>query len=85
MAEELSSAVTLDALAFGAHPDDVELSCAGTLVKLQSLGYRVGVVALSAGEPGTRGDPGIRAREFARAAGIMKLAAYRILDLPDVN
>ena len=53
--------MTLDALAFGAHADDVELSCGGTLIKLAGMGYKTGVVALTRGETGTRGSAEIRA------------------------
>ena len=53
----------LDALAIGAHPDDIELSVSGTLIKLAELGYRVGVVDMVRGELGSRGTPAIRARE----------------------
>jgi bacillithiol biosynthesis deacetylase BshB1 len=77
--------VNLDALAFGAHADDVELACGGTLIKLGALGHRTGVVALTRGEMGTRGGPEIRAREFDRAAGIMGLAAHAMLDIPDAR
>ena len=45
----------LDILAFGAHPDDVELGCAGTLAKEISLGKKVGIIDLTQGELGTRG------------------------------
>jgi bacillithiol biosynthesis deacetylase BshB1 len=75
----------LDALAFGAHPDDVELTCAGTLIKLNKKGYSTGVVALTQGELGTRGDIKIRAREFAAAAEIMNVKVHQILNLPDGN
>ena len=54
--------MNLDALAFGAHADDVELSCGGTLIKLGALGHRTGAVALTRGEMGTRGTPEIRAQ-----------------------
>jgi bacillithiol biosynthesis deacetylase BshB1 len=73
----------LDALAFGAHADDVELSCGGTLVKLAELGYKTGVVALTQGEMATRGSAEIRAREFMNAAKIMGLTAHQMLDIPD--
>ena len=75
--------MTLDALAFGAHADDAELSCGGTLIKLAGMGYKTGVVVLTRGETGTRGSAEIRAREFAKAAEVMGLAAYKMLDLPD--
>jgi bacillithiol biosynthesis deacetylase BshB1 len=77
--------VNLDALAFGAHADDVELSCGGTLIKLGALGHRTGAVALTQGEMGTRGGPEIRAREFDRAAEIMGLSAHEMLDIPDAR
>ncbi len=73
----------LDAVAFGAHPDDVELGCGGTLIKLGALGHQTGVVALTRGEMGTRGSAEIREREFAAAARVMGLAAHKALDMPD--
>jgi bacillithiol biosynthesis deacetylase BshB1 len=73
----------LDALAFGAHPDDVELGCGGTMIKLGDLGYSTGVVALTRGEMGTRGTPEIRAREFAGAARVMGVSVHKALDIPD--
>jgi bacillithiol biosynthesis deacetylase BshB1 len=75
--------VKLDAIAFGAHPDDVELGCGGTIIKLGALGYRTGVVALTRGEMGTRGSAEIRAREFAAAARVMGVAVHKALDIPD--
>ncbi len=75
--------MTLDALAFGAHADDAELSCGGTLIKLAGMGYKTGVVALTRGETGTRGSAETRAREFAKAAEVMGLAAHKMLDIPD--
>lgn len=75
--------MTLDALAFGAHADDAELSCGGTLIKLAGMGYKTGVVVLTRGETGTRGSAEIRAQEFAKAAEVMGLAAHKMLDLPD--
>jgi bacillithiol biosynthesis deacetylase BshB1 len=75
--------MTLDALAFGAHADDAELSCGGTLIKLAGMGYKTGVVVLTRGETGTRGSAEIRAREFAKAAEVMGLAAHKMLDIPD--
>jgi len=75
--------VELDALAIGAHADDVELSCSGTIIKLGALGYKTGVIALTRGEMATRGSAEIRAREFAQAGEIMGLAAHRMLDIPD--
>ena len=77
--------MNLDVLAFGAHPDDVELTCAGTVIKLNRKGYSTGVISLTRGELGTRGDSEIRAREFAAAAEIMNVDVHRMLDLPDGN
>ena len=53
--------VTLDALAFGAHADDVELACSGTIIKLGVLGYKTGIITLTQGEMATRGSAEIRA------------------------
>ncbi len=73
----------LDALAFGAHADDVELSCSGTIIKLGASGYKTGVITLTRGETATRGSAKIRAREFAHSAEIMGLASHKMLDIPD--
>jgi bacillithiol biosynthesis deacetylase BshB1 len=73
----------LDVLAFGAHPDDVELGVGGTLVKLAELGYRTGVVDMSRGELGSRGTPQIRAKEAQAAAKVMKLTVRENLKLGD--
>lgn len=78
-----SSETQLDVLAVFSHPDDAELSVAGTLLKLKSLGYRTGVCDLTRGEMGTRGTPEIRAHEAAEAARIMKLDARMNLEQPD--
>jgi len=75
--------MSLDVLAFGAHADDAELACGGTLIKLASRGYKTGVIALTQGETGTRGSAEIRAREFAAAAGWMGLDVHKMLDIPD--
>ena len=61
----------LDILAFGAHPDDVELGCGATVAKEVSLGKKVGIVDLTRGELGTRGNADLRDEEAARAAGIL--------------
>ena len=73
----------LDVLAFGAHPDDVELCAGGTICSLTKQGYRVGVADLTRGELGTRGTPELRAEEAARASEIMQLAVRENLGLPD--
>ncbi|MCB0698896.1 MAG: bacillithiol biosynthesis deacetylase BshB1 [Chitinophagales bacterium] len=61
----------LDILAIGVHPDDIELSCAGTLIKHVSLGQKVGILDLTQGELGTRGTPELRLQEAQDAAAIM--------------
>lgn len=75
----------LDVLAIAAHPDDVELSVGGTLLKLAALGYRTGALDLTRGEAGTRGTPEQRATEAARAAEILGLAVRENLDLGDAH
>src|SRR5947209_18133926 len=75
--------VELDVLAVFSHPDDAELTMAGTLVKLKSLGYRTGIADLTRGEMGTRGTPEIRAKEALDAARVMGLDARVKLELPD--
>jgi len=57
----------LDLLAVAAHPDDVELTCGGTLLKMARHGYKTGILDLTAGEMGTRGTAETRAREAAAA------------------
>ncbi|HJY30276.1 MAG TPA: bacillithiol biosynthesis deacetylase BshB1 [Pyrinomonadaceae bacterium] len=73
----------LDVLAVFSHPDDAELSVAGTLLKLKKLGYRTGVCDMTRGEMGTRGTPEIRAQEALEAARIMKLDVRLNLEQPD--
>jgi bacillithiol biosynthesis deacetylase BshB1 len=60
--------VVVDVLAFGAHPDDVELGVGGTLLALKAKGYRIGIADMTRGELGTRGDAATRAREAEEAA-----------------
>src|SRR5438309_6484395 len=79
----MSDEIRLDALAIGAHPDDVELSCGGTLLKLISLGYKIGVMDMTRGEMGTRGSAEIRTREAAAASRELNLTVRDNLELPD--
>lgn len=73
----------VDIVAFGAHPDDVEIGAGGLLAKEAALGYKIGIVDLTRGEMGTRGTPDIRAVEAEKAAGILG-AAWRLnLEMPD--
>jgi N-acetylglucosamine malate deacetylase 1 len=73
----------LDLLAIAAHPDDVELTCGGTLLKSAQQGYKTGILDLTAGEMGTRGTPETRATEAARAAEILKVKWRGTLGVPD--
>lgn len=74
---------TVDVLAVFAHPDDVELTVGGTLLRLKSLGYRTGALDVTRGEMGTRGTPETRASEAAAAKEILKLDVRDNLGLPD--
>ena len=73
----------LDILAFGAHPDDVELGCSGTIAKEISLGKKVGIVDLTRGELGTRGSVTIRNSESAKASEILGISIRENLDMRD--
>ncbi len=73
----------LDALAFGAHADDVELACSGTIIKLSARGYKTGIITLTQGEMATRGSAEVRAEEFREASEMMGLAVHKMLDIPD--
>jgi len=73
----------LDILAFGAHPDDVELACSGTLLKHVELGKDVGIIDLTKGEMGTRGTPAIRLKEAKLAAEILGAKVRENLGMAD--
>ncbi len=73
----------LDILAFGAHPDDVELGCSGTIAKEISLGKKVGIIDLTRGELGTRGSAEIRDAEAALAASILGISIRENLNMRD--
>jgi bacillithiol biosynthesis deacetylase BshB1 len=75
--------VPVDVLAIAAHPDDIELTCAGTLVMLARRGRSFGIVDLTSGEMGTRGTAASRATEAKRAAEILGAAFRETLDLHD--
>lgn len=74
---------TLDILAFGAHPDDVELSCSGTLAVEINNGKTVGIVDLTRGEMGTRGTPQLRAKEAQDAADVLGVKVRKNLGFKD--
>src|SRR5580704_5989670 len=75
----------LDILAIAAHPDDVEQTCGGALLRMAEMGYRTGVLDLTAGDMGTRGTPEIRLKESDAAAGKMQLAWRGNMRLPDAR
>lgn len=73
----------LDILAIGVHPDDVELSCSGTLLRHIQKGYKVGLLDLTLGELGTRGNAQIRTEEAMTSAQLMGALVREQLDLQD--
>jgi bacillithiol biosynthesis deacetylase BshB1 len=76
---------SVDIIFFGAHPDDVELSCGGTIAKSVKDGLRVGIVDLTRGEMGTRGTPQTRKKEAANAAKALGATFRQHLDFQDGN
>jgi bacillithiol biosynthesis deacetylase BshB1 len=80
-----TDAYGLDVLAFGPHPDDVELFCGGTLIRLADLGHRTGVVDLTRGERASLGTPETRARECEAASAVLGLRLRENLGLPDTG
>jgi len=75
----------LDILAISAHPDDIELSCSGTLIAHKSLGYTIGILDLTEGEMSTRGTPEIRQKESVEASQIMGISIRENLGLSDAK
>src|SRR6476469_1242783 len=75
--------MTVDILAIFAHPDDLELTVGGTMLRIKSLGYRTGALDVTRGEMGTRGTVEGRADEADEAAKILKLDVRENLGLPD--
>ncbi len=75
----------VDLLAIAAHPDDVELTSGGTLLKMKSAGYSTGILDLTRGETGTRGTPETRIEEARRAGEILGLKVRKNLGLPDAR
>ena len=73
----------LDILAFGAHPDDVELGCGATIAKEISLGKKVGIVDLTRGELGTRGSADLRDEEAKKSAEILGVSIRENLGFSD--
>src|SRR3984893_16648008 len=79
----MAAETQLDVLAVFSHPDDAELTMAGTPLKLKLLGFRAGVLDMTRGEMGTRGTPEIRAKESLDASRVMGLDARLNLEQPD--
>ncbi len=75
--------MTVDILAFAAHPDDAEIWCGGLLLKLKDRGYRTGIVSLTVGDMGSRGTPEVRRGEFMAAAKVLGLDHAAVLDFHD--
>lgn len=73
----------INVLAFAAHPDDAELSCVGTLLVEKNRGQRIGIVDLTQGELGSRGNAETRAKESAQSAEILGLDVRENLAMPD--
>ena len=76
-------ATKLDVLAFGAHPDDVELGCGATIAKHVSVGKKVGIIDLTRGELGTRGSANIRDLEAAKSANILGVNLRKNMNFKD--
>jgi bacillithiol biosynthesis deacetylase BshB1 len=75
----------VDVLAFAAHPDDVELGCAGTALRLTDAGHSLAIVDLTRGERGSRGTAQTRAEEAVRASALLGLAERETLEFPDTE
>jgi N-acetylglucosamine malate deacetylase 1 len=75
--------MTVDILAFGAHPDDAEIGCGGLLLKLKDRGYRTGIVYFTVGEMGSRGTPEIRRQELMAAAKVLGLDYVEVMNFQD--
>ena len=73
----------VDIIAFGAHPDDVELGCGGSISSAVSQGLKVGIVDLTKGELGTRGTPEIREKESNNASEILGVSFRKNLGFKD--
>jgi bacillithiol biosynthesis deacetylase BshB1 len=75
--------MNLDAIFFGAHPDDAELSCGGTIAKMVSSKKKIGIVDLTAGEMGTRGSKDTRLEELKKASKILHISVRENLGIKD--
>ena len=79
----LSTMNNVDILVFGSHPDDIELSCGGTILSHSNMGYKIGLIDLTRGELGTRGTPEIRLKESKIAAENLGVEFRENLELED--
>src|SRR3954464_4638609 len=75
----------IDVLAIAAHPDDVEQTCGGTLLRMAEAGYSTGIIDMTAGDMGTRGSPEIRVAESEAAARILGVSHRENLHFPDAR
>src|SRR4051812_44650679 len=75
----------IDVLAIAAHPDDVEQTCGGTLLKMAEAGYKTGIIDLTAGDMGTRGTPELRVEESGHAAKVLRVQHRENLHFPDAR
>src|SRR5579859_7004848 len=73
----------VDILTIAAHPDDVEITCGGTVIKMAAAGYRVGILDLTAGESGTRGTPALREKEARRSSAVLGVVHRENMGIPD--
>lgn len=85
MVTDMTQPIPLDVLAIAAHPDDIEQTCGGTLLKMAEAGYRTGALDLTAGDMGTRGTPEQRLQESAEAARILRIRHRDNLRFPDAR
>lgn len=79
----ISTMSNVDILVFGSHPDDIELSCGGTILLHSNMGYKIGLIDLTRGELGTRGTPEIRLKESKIAAENLGVEFRENLELED--
>jgi N-acetylglucosamine malate deacetylase 1 len=77
--------MVVDLLAVAAHPDDIEQTCGGTLLRAAAAGYRTGIIDLTAGEMGSRGTPETRLQEAADAARILRVSERHNMRFPDTR
>lgn len=82
---ESKTPMEVDILTIAAHPDDVEITCGGTVIKMAQAGYRVGMLDLTAGESGTRGSAALREKEARKASAVLGVVHRENLGIPDAG